>query len=145
MAIAVSIGGTQLGRGAFKGLVPSDLDDHDSRSALQLGTITLPEPSLVKVSATLHSINPPLQSAKSNRLNIDGDRKLGKATADKDSVDWCDIRIVSSPSNGDMFNAWNDIVGWVEVDPAQPSSVRADPGMGSVGTDEFLFAWCGVR
>jgi len=69
--------------------------------------------------------------------------KGGETTSDENALDRSHIGVVSSPSDGDMLQSWNAVVGRIEIDPTQVAGKDADPGVGCVGTDESRLSFGG--
>lgn len=65
--------------------------------------------------------------------DIDGYVHAVTASAEEDTFDRADVVIVATPTEGDVAQARNAIVGGIEIDPAGRTTVNADPGMARVG------------
>src|SRR5262245_23034985 len=57
-----------------------------------------------------------------------------------DAADWADVTVVAAPGSGDVPFGWKQVVGGIDINPAEPRAIKGHPGMRSVGSDQFLLS-----
>src|SRR5258706_15888104 len=62
------------------------------------------------------------------------------ARAENNSTNRANIIVIPAMRHGDMAHAWNDIIGGVDIDPAEAMAIKRNPGVGCVSAGKSFLA-----
>src|SRR6185295_3076652 len=76
-----------------------------------------------------------------SRIHVYGDRNLVRAAADDEAVDRAHVAVVATPTDRDVLDVRNHVVGRIEVDPAVAPAPDREPRVRCVRANELLLTF----